>query len=77
MTREGLERGCRARGIRMTRTALGLAREAFAGRVRVPVATLRDREPARVMPPDGAAAGVRAIARHPGPAAAAAADRAA
>lgn len=62
---EGLERGQRARLIRMTREALGLSQPEFAARFRVPVGTLRDWEQARSMAPDFAVAYVRVIAAHP------------
>ncbi|WP_037278010.1 helix-turn-helix domain-containing protein [Rubellimicrobium mesophilum] len=62
---EGLERGQRARLVRMTRTGLGLSQPEFAARFHVPVGTLRDWEQARVTPPDFAVAYVRVIARHP------------
>ena len=65
VTAQGLERGQRARLIRMTRTSLGLSQTEFATRFRVPVGTLRDWEQARVTPPDFAVAYVRVIARHP------------
>jgi putative transcriptional regulator len=65
VTAEGLERGLRARTIRMTRTKLGLSQPEFAARFRVPVGTLRDWEQARVMPPDFALAYVRVIGLHP------------
>lgn len=62
---EGLERGQRARLIRMTRTNLGLSQSEFATRFRVPVGTLRDWEQARVTAPDFAIAYVRVIGQHP------------
>ena len=62
---EGLERGRRARLIRMTRTALGLSQPEFADRFRVPVGTLRDWEQARSMAPDFAVAYVKVIGLHP------------
>jgi putative transcriptional regulator len=65
VTEEGLERGLRARTIRMTRTKLGLSQPEFAARFRVPVGTLRDWEQARVMPPDFALAYVRVIGTDP------------
>src|SRR5690606_4089195 len=65
VTAEGLERGRRARLIRMTRTKLGLSQAEFARRFRVPVGTLRDWEQARVMAPDFAIAYIKVIARHP------------
>jgi putative transcriptional regulator len=65
VTVEGLERGQRARLIRMTRTNLGLSQTEFASRFRVPVGTLRDWEQARVTAPDFAVAYVRVIAQHP------------
>ncbi len=65
VTAEGLERGQRARLIRMTRTKLGLTQAEFASRFRVPVGTLRDWEQARATPPDFAVAYVRVIGQHP------------
>ena len=65
VTVEGLERGQRARLIRMTRTGLGLSQTEFATRFRVPVGTLRDWEQARVTAPAFAIAYVQVIALHP------------
>lgn len=65
VTVEALERGQRARLIRMTRTNLGLSQSEFANRFRVPVGTLRDWEQARVTAPEFAIAYVRVIAQHP------------
>jgi len=65
VTAEGLERGRRARLIRMTRTELGLSQPEFAARFKVPVGTLRDWEQARAMAPDFAIAYVRVIGKHP------------
>jgi putative transcriptional regulator len=62
---EAMDRGQRARLIRMTRTALGLSQSEFASRFHVPVGTLRDWEQARATAPDFAIAYVRVIARHP------------
>lgn len=62
---EALDRGQRARLIRVTRTDLGLSQAEFATRFRVPVGTLRDWEQARVTAPDFAIAYVRVIAQHP------------
>jgi putative transcriptional regulator len=62
---EGMERGQRARLIRMTRTGLGLSQTEFASRFRVPVGTLRDWEQARATAPDFAVAYVRVIGQHP------------
>lgn len=62
---EGLERGLRARTIRMARTQLGLSQAEFAERFRVPLGTLRDWEQARVMPPEFAVAYAKVIAKHP------------
>ena len=62
---EALDRGQKARLIRMTRTKLGLSQGEFARRFRVPVGTLRDWEQARVTAPDFAIAYVRVIGRHP------------
>ena len=65
VTVEALERGQRARLIRMTRTGVGLSQSEFASRFRVPVGTLRDWEQARVTAPEFAIAYVRVIAQHP------------
>jgi putative transcriptional regulator len=65
VTAEGMERGQRARTIRMTRTKLGLTQAEFAARFRVPVGTLRDWEQARATAPDFALAYVRVIGMHP------------
>ena len=65
VTAEGLERGLRARTIRLTRTKLGLTQAEFAQRFRVPVGTLRDWEQARVTAPDFAVAYIRVIGQHP------------
>ena len=65
VTAEGLERGLRARTIRVTRTKLGLTQVEFAERFRVPVGTLRDWEQARVTVPDFAVAYIRVIAQYP------------
>ncbi|HTI01332.1 MAG TPA: helix-turn-helix domain-containing protein [Acidisoma sp.] len=62
---EGLERGQRARLVRVTRTKLGLSQPEFAARFNVPVGTLRDWEQARSTAPDFAIAYLRVIARHP------------
>lgn len=62
---DGLERGQRARLIRMTRTELGLTQQDFASRFHVPIGTLRDWEQARVTPPDFAVAYIKAIRQHP------------
>ena len=65
VTAEGLERGQRARLIRMTRTKLGLSQVEFALRFHVPVGTLRDWEQARATAPDFAVAYVKVIATDP------------
>ncbi len=65
MTVEDVERGLRARRIRMTRTEMGLSQPEFAERFHVPVGTLRDWEQARVMPPDFAMAYIRVISLMP------------
>lgn len=65
VTAEAMDRGQRARLIRMTRTELGLSQTEFANRFRVPVGTLRDWEQARATAPDFAIAYVRVIGRHP------------
>lgn len=64
-TAEALDRGQRARLIRMVRTELELSQAEFASRFKVPVGTLRDWEQARVAAPDFAVAYVRVIRRHP------------
>ena len=65
VTAEALDRGQRARLIRMTRTELGLSQKEFARRFHVPVGTLRDWEQARAAAPDFAIAYVKVIGRHP------------
>ena len=65
VTHVGLDRGLKARQIRMTRTALGLSQPELAKRFHIPVGTLRDREQARSTPPQFAIAYVRLIALHP------------
>lgn len=65
VTVEGLERGQRARLIRMTRTGLGMTQAQFAARFRVPLGTLQDWEQARVTPPDFAVAYAKVIRLHP------------
>ncbi len=65
MSVEGVERGQRARAIRMARTSLGLSQASFAERFLVPVGTLRDWEQARVTPPEFAVAYAKVIAKHP------------
>lgn len=65
VTAAALDRGQRARLIRMTRTDLGLSQAEFARRFHVPVGTLRDWEQARATAPDFAIAYVRVIAQHP------------
>ncbi|RLQ84982.1 helix-turn-helix domain-containing protein [Notoacmeibacter ruber] len=65
VTAEAMERGQRARFVRMTRTALALSRLEFATRFCVPVGTLRDWEQARVTAPDYAVAYLRVIAADP------------
>mgnify|MGYP001257678204 CR=1 FL=1 len=62
---EGLERGHKARLVRLTRTRLGLSQSEFAGRFCVPVKTLQSWEQARVMPPAYAIAYVRVIGAEP------------
>jgi putative transcriptional regulator len=64
-TTTALDRGQRARLIRMTRTQLGLSQAEFASRFHVPVGTLRDWEQARATAPDFAVAYVRVIGQHP------------
>lgn len=65
VTEEGLERGRRARLIRMARTRLGLSQQEFAARFHVPVGTLRDWEQARSMAPEFAVAYIRVIEAQP------------
>lgn len=65
VTYEGLDRGLKARQVRMTRTALGLSQPEFAKRFHIPVGTLRDWEQARSTPPQFAIAYIKLIARHP------------
>ena len=65
VTEEAMERGQRARVIRLTRTELGLSQPEFAARFHVPVETLRGWEQARVTAPDFAIAYFRVIAAHP------------
>lgn len=65
VTAAAMDRGQRARLIRRTRTGLGLSQAEFARRFHVPVGTLRDREQARVLPPDFAVAYVKVIAAAP------------
>nr|WP_156631858.1 helix-turn-helix domain-containing protein [Agrobacterium vitis] len=60
-----MDRGQRARLIRMTRTKLGLSQGEFANRFHVPVGTLRDWEQARATAPDFAIAYVRVIGQYP------------
>ena len=65
VTAEAMDRGQRARLIRVTRTKLGLSQSEFARRFRVPVGTLRDWEQARATAPDFAIAYVRVIIQYP------------
>ncbi|MCM2441460.1 helix-turn-helix domain-containing protein [Agrobacterium vitis] len=65
VTPEAMDRGQRARLIRMTRTKLGLSQGEFANRFHVPVGTLRDWEQARATAPDFAIAYVRVIGQYP------------
>jgi putative transcriptional regulator len=65
VTQEALDRGQRARLIRLTRAGLGLSQGDFAKRFRVPVGTLRDWEQARTTAPDFAIAYVKVIRQHP------------
>ena len=65
VTVEAMDRGQRARLVRMTRTRLGLSQPEFAARFRVPVGTLRDWEQARATAPDFAIAYIRVIGAHP------------
>ena len=62
---EALDRGQRARLVRMARTGLGLSQAEFARRFHVPLGTLRDWEQARATAPDFAVAYVRVIMRDP------------
>ena len=65
VSHESLDRGLKAREIRMTRTQLGLSQREFAKRFHVPIGTLRDWEQARSTPPRFAIAYIRIIAQHP------------
>ncbi len=65
VTVEAMDRGQRARLVRMTRSRLGLSQPEFAARFRVPVGTLRDWEQARATAPDFAIAYIRVIGAHP------------
>ncbi len=65
VTELGLERGRRARLIRMTRIKIGLSQPEFAARFHMPVGTLRDWEQARSMAPDFAVAYIRVIEAQP------------
>jgi putative transcriptional regulator len=65
VTAAGMERGQRARLIRVARTKLGLSQAEFAAKFRVPVGTLRDWEQARATAPDFAIAYIRVIGQHP------------
>ncbi len=65
VTVAAMDRGQRARMVRMTRTRLGLSQPEFAARFRVPVGTLRDWEQARATAPDFAIAYIRVIGAHP------------
>ena len=62
---DALDRGQRARLVRMARTGLGLSQAEFARRFHVPLGTLRDWEQARSTAPDFAVAYVRVIMRDP------------
>lgn len=59
------ERGRSAVLVRSARTASGLSQDAFAGRYRIPVATLRDWEQGRRVPEAASLAYLRAIERDP------------
>ena len=65
VTAAALDRGQRARLIRMTRTDLGLSQAEFARRFHVPVGTLRDWEQGRAEPDQAARAYLKVIATAP------------
>ena len=65
VTEEAMERGQRARQIRLTRTKMGLPQPEFAARFHVPVEMLRAWEQALATAPDFAIAYFRVIATHP------------
>ena len=65
VTAEAMDRGQRARLIRLTRTEMGLSQPEFAERFHVPLGTLRDWEQARATAPDFAIAYFRVIATYP------------
>ena len=65
VTHEALDRGRKARLVRMTRTDLGLSQPQFAKRFNIPLGTLRDWEQARATPPRFAIAYIKVIAGHP------------
>jgi putative transcriptional regulator len=60
-----MERGQRARLIRVTRTKMGLSQPEFAARFHVPEETLREWEEVRATAPDFAIAYFRVIAAYP------------
>jgi putative transcriptional regulator len=62
---DAMDRGQRARLVRMARTELGLTQAEFAHRFHVPLGTLRDWEQARATAPDFAIAYVKVIMRDP------------
>lgn len=52
--------------LRAARSKTGLSQQAFAERIATPVATLRDWEQGRFVPPGGVVCLLRLIERHPG-----------
>jgi len=51
--------------VRAARTKTGLSQQAFAERIKTPVATLRDWEQGRFMPPGGVLCLLKIICNHP------------
>lgn len=51
--------------VRMARTKTGLSQQAFAERIKTPVATLRDWEQGRFTPPGGVLCLLKLIGNHP------------
>lgn len=62
---EGLERGLRARFVRMSRQKLNLSQVEFSKRYNIQIGTLRDWEQARATPPDYAIGYIRLIMENP------------
>ena len=63
----GLERGLMGRRIRMLRNRLGLSQEAFALAYGIPLASIRQYEIGRHMPPPAVRAYLKVIAAEPEP----------